>query len=59
LLLNSLTSRASVLACSCDELADTTGGLDTLLGNLGEHLGANNACFSDELALSADLEEAL
>ena len=47
------------VACSCDELADTTGLFDALLGNLGEQLGADDAGRLDELALSADLEEAL
>lgn len=44
---------------SSDELADTSGSGDTLLGNLGELLGADNAGFGGELALSEDLEEAL
>ena len=44
---------------SCDELADTTGSSDALLGNLGEHLGAHNAGHVGELALAKDLDEAL
>jgi len=52
-------SAAVVTACSCDELADATGGSDALLGNLGEHLGADNARSVGELSLAEHLEEAL
>ena len=44
---------------SCDELADTTGGSDALLSNLGELLGTDNAWGSWELTLAEDLEESL
>jgi len=46
-------------ACSGDELADTTGGLDALLGDLGELLGSDDGRDLGDLALSEDLEEAL
>ena len=59
LLLNLRLRLCGRVACSGDELADTTGSLDSLLSNFGEHLGADDAGFSNELALSADLEEAL
>ena len=45
--------------CSSDELGDTTGLSDTLLGDLAEHLGANDEGGLGQLALAADLEEAL
>ena len=45
--------------CSSDELGDTTGLSDALLGNLAEHLGAHDAWSLGQLALSADLEESL
>ena len=44
---------------SSNELADATGSSDTLLGNLGELLGADDAGGVGELALSVHLEEAL
>ena len=44
---------------SCDELADTTGLSDTLLGDLGELLSADNARNLGELALAENLEVAL
>ena len=48
------------LACSsCDELADTAGGSDAFLCDLGEELGAHDAGLRGELTLSADLNEAL
>ena len=46
-------------ACSCDQLADATGGFDALLGDFGEHLGADDAWLFGQLALTTDLEEAL
>ena len=51
--------RNEVSHCSCNELADTTGGSNSLLSDLGELLGADNAWLGNELALSEDLEEAL
>lgn len=48
-----------MLARSGDELADTAGGSDALLGDLGELLGADDAGRLGELALAEDLEEAL
>lgn len=45
--------------CSGDELADTTGSLDALLGDLGELLGSDDSGDSRDLTLSEDLEEAL
>lgn len=50
---------SKVLARSGDELADTAGGSDALLGDLGELLGADDAGRLGELALAEDLEEAL
>ena len=44
---------------SADELADTTSSADTLLGDLGELLGANDHGGAGELALAEDLEETL
>ena len=44
---------------SGDELADATGGLDALLGDLGELLGADDAGSVGELALAQNLEVAL
>ena len=44
---------------SCDELADTTGGSDAFLCDLGEELGAHDAGLVGELSLSADLNETL
>ena len=44
---------------SSDELADTTCGLDPLLGLRGELLGADNAGHGGEGARSEYLEEAL
>jgi len=46
-------------ACSCDELANTTGGSDALLGDLGEKLGTDDASNVGELSLAEHLEEAL
>ena len=46
-------------ACSSNELADATGSLDALLGDLGELLGANDARHGGQLALTQNLEEAL
>jgi hypothetical protein len=40
-------------------LADTTGSADTLLGDLGELLGADNHGGVGKLALAEDLEETL
>jgi hypothetical protein len=51
--------RSQWSVCSSDELADTTGGSDALLGDLGEELGANNASDLGELSLAEDLEETL
>jgi len=48
-----------VCGCSSDELGDTTGLSDTLLGDLAEHLGAYDAGGLGQLALAANLEEAL
>lgn len=41
------------------ELANTTSGLDSLLGDLGEFLGSNNAGDVGEATGSENLEEAL
>ena len=53
------SDRKRDLSHSCNKLADTTGSGDTLLGNLGELLGADNAGLGNKLALSENLEEAL
>jgi len=45
--------------CSCDELADTTGGSDAFLRNAGELLGTDDAGHLGHLALAEDLEVAL
>ena len=45
--------------CSCNKLADTTGGTDASLSDGGELLGADNAGNFRELTLAEDLEEAL
>ena len=50
---------SSVAVRSSDELADTAGGSDALLGDLGEHLGAHNARSVGEFALSEHLDKAL
>lgn len=45
--------------CSCDELADTTGSLDSSFGHAGELLGSDDASNGGEGTRSEDLEEAL
>ena len=45
--------------CSCNELAGTTSSLDTLLSNLWELLGLDEAWHIWELSLSENLEESL
>ncbi len=50
---------AVISLCSSDKLANTTGGSDALLGDLGEELGAHDARGVRELTLAENLEEAL
>ena len=45
--------------CSSDELGDTTSGLDASDGDLGEHLGTNDARSRWELSLAENFHEAL
>lgn len=54
-----LLIRAGLPQCSSNELANTTGGLDSLLSNLGELLSSDDAWSCWEGTRSQDLEEAL
>ena len=50
---------ASIMNCSSDEDAGTTGLLDSLLSSLGEELGLDDDWDLGEEALAKDLEKAL
>ena len=50
---------ASIMNCSSDEDAGTTGLLDSLLSSLGEELGLDDDGDLGEMTLAEDLEKAL